>query len=83
MAEMCDETHFENFALIEGQIVRYSEMTDGDHGSNFEDAVYLGEGKWHHANVVRRSTGALTHLDKCKALARLCEERMEWPDVVG
>lgn len=37
-----------NFAQIDGRIVEYTEWQEERHGSHFDDAVYLGEGEFHH-----------------------------------
>lgn len=38
------------FAIINGKIAEYTEMrgNKGDGTTNFDDAVYLGEGEFHH-----------------------------------
>lgn len=39
----------QNFALIDGRVVPYNIMTSTpENNTNWKDAIYLGEGTWHH-----------------------------------
>lgn len=70
----------ECYAYINGKVVRYSEQQQANNGSNWDDAVYLGQGYYHHVenlmhNPAFDNMDALTYLklnlESCKRMLNL------------
>ncbi len=75
-------TTFNNYALIDGKIVLYTEWQDDNVGSNFPDAVYLGFGEYHHNEIVSKGENIFPPLDTLPQMMMYAQEKMEWPDVI-
>lgn len=72
------------FALIDGKVVEYSEMQSGDNysGSNWPDAIYLGEGVYHRSERVLAKV-PMPEMQRMKALLDICKRELEWPEFIG
>lgn len=82
MAERGLCAYRQNYALIEGEVVRYSEWINSEHGANFDDAVYLGFGEYHHGDTIIQSP-RLDIATMAKRGLEYCQEQLEWPEVIG
>jgi hypothetical protein len=90
------DSYQECYAYIDGKVVLYSEQQQPNVGSNWDDAVYLGQGHYHHAENLRcnpafENMDLTTHmelnLEACRRMLNLSEEgeplKEEWAEVIG
>lgn len=82
-------SHQDNYAVIDGKTVLYSEWQSGENkGSNWEDAVYLGYGTYSHAeNRIEEKHNVSLH-NKVSEFLTFAKEKLEekaldeWPEII-